>query len=127
VEIELPEGLPLVTGDAERVRQILLNLAGNAVKFTQAGGVRITAAAAVSGGVVVAVSDTGMGISAEALLHIFEAFHQVDSSLTRRHQGSGLGLAIARKLAEQMGGSITVSSEPDIGSTFTLHLPSVRS
>jgi PAS domain S-box-containing protein len=123
VEITLPPSLPRITGDAERVRQILLNLAGNAVKFTQQGHIRITASSAESGGVEVAVSDTGIGIPADALPHIFEAFHQVESGHTRHHQGSGLGLSIAWKLAQQMGGSLRVSSEPGVGSTFTLHLP----
>jgi PAS domain S-box-containing protein len=127
VQIAVPEALPSLTGDAERVRQILLNLAGNAVKFTQTGGIQITASATVTGGVAVAVSDTGMGITAEAMLHIFEAFRQVDSTPSRRHEGSGLGLAIAWKLAQQVGGSISVSSEPTVGSTFTLHLPGVQS
>jgi PAS domain S-box-containing protein len=126
VQIAVPEALPPLTGDAERVRQILLNLAGNAMKFTQRGGIQITATATITGGVEVAVIDTGMGITAEAILHIFDAFHQVDSRLSRRHGGSGLGLAIAWKLAQQMGGSISVSSEPDVGSTFTLHLPGVQ-
>jgi two-component system sensor histidine kinase/response regulator len=123
VQIALPPVFPLVIGDAERLRQILLNLAGNAVKFTSAGHIRITAVATASGGVGVEVSDTGMGIPKNALPHIFEEFRQVDSSLSRRHGGAGLGLAIARSLAEQMGGSISVSSEPGVGSTFRLHLP----
>jgi PAS domain S-box-containing protein len=123
VEITLAPSLPPITGDAERVRQILLNLAGNAVKFTQQGSIRITASSTASGGVEVAVSDTGIGITAEALVHIFEAFHQVESGVTRHHQGSGLGLAIAWRLAQQMGGSLSVRSEPGVGSTFTLHLP----
>ena len=123
VQIELPPVLPLVIGDAERLRQILLNLAGNAVKFTSAGHIRITAAATARGGVGVEVSDTGMGIPTHALPHIFEEFRQGDSSLSRRYGGAGLGLAIARSLAEQMGGSLSVSSEPGVGSTFRLHLP----
>jgi signal transduction histidine kinase len=81
--------------------------------------------ATTKGGVEV-VGDTGMGIPADALLHIFEEFHQVDSGLTRRHGGSGLGLAIAWKLAEQIGGSISASSEPHVGSTFRLHLPAAQ-
>ena len=85
--------LPEVLGDAERLRQILLNLVGNAVKFTREGGVRITATVTSNGGVEVAVSDTGIGISAETMLHIFEAFRQVDSSLTRRHGGVGTGVS----------------------------------
>jgi two-component system, sensor histidine kinase len=105
------------------LRQILLNLVGNAVKFTEAGGIRVAAAPTPTGGLDVVVSDTGVGISADAVPHIFDEFRQGDSYMTRRYGGAGLGLAIARKLAEQMGGSIRVSSEPNVGSTFTLHLP----
>lgn len=123
VQITVPETLPALMGDAERVRQILLNLAGNATKFTQTGGIEIKASAPIRHGVEVAVSDTGIGISPEAMLHIFEAFHQVDTGPGRRQDGSGLGLAIAWKLAQQMGGHISVSSEPEVGSTFRLHLP----
>jgi signal transduction histidine kinase len=123
LHIELSQLLPTVIGDTERVRQILLNLAGNAVKFTNQGCICITAVPSVPGGVEISVSDTGIGITADALPHIFEEFHRGDSSLTRRHGGAGLGLAIARKLAEQMGGSFSVSSKPHVGSTFRLHLP----
>lgn len=121
LDISVPASLPPVVGDAERVRQILLNLVGNAVKFTESGAVRIRAGR-TGAGVEVEVSDTGIGISAEALPHIFEEFRQADSGTTRRYGGAGLGLAIARRLAEQMGGSITVQSEPGAGSTFRLHL-----
>jgi PAS domain S-box-containing protein len=123
LHIDLPPSLPRVIGDAERVRQILLNLVGNAVKFTTEGGVRITATVTSTGGVAVDVSDTGIGITEDMMPLIFEEFRQVDGNLARRHGGAGLGLAIARKLAEQMGGSISVSSEPNVGSTFRLHLP----
>jgi PAS domain S-box-containing protein len=120
--IHLPPALPPVRGDALRVRQILLNLVGNAVKFTEAGAVTITAHRA-AGGVTVVVRDTGIGISAEALPHIFEEFRQVDSRPTRRYGGAGLGLAIAKKLAEQMGGRLSVESTLGAGSTFALWLP----
>ena len=123
--IDLPASLPPALGDPERIRQILLNLAGNAVKFTEEGAVRITACRA-GDGVEVAVRDTGIGISAEALPSIFEEFRQVDGNLTRRYGGAGLGLAIARKLAQQMGGDIRVVSSPGAGSTFTLRLPAAR-
>ena len=104
------------------VQQILLNLAGNAVKFTPAGSVRISAGI-TEDGVAVAVSDTGIGIPPDALPHIFEEFRQVDGGMARRHEGAGLGLAIAKMLAEQMAGRIHVESCPAVGSTFTLHLP----
>jgi PAS domain S-box-containing protein len=119
--ITVPAALPPVLGDPVRLRQILLNLAANAVKFTDAGFVRISAVAR-SGGVEVAIQDTGIGISEEDLPSIFEEFRQVDANLSRRYGGAGLGLAIASGLAEQMGGRITVTSTPGTGSTFTLHL-----
>jgi PAS domain S-box-containing protein len=122
LDIALPPDLPAVLGDPVGIHQILLNLAGNAVKFTPAGAVRITASS-TDAGVAVAVSDTGIGIAAAALPQIFEEFRQVDSGMTRRHDGAGLGLAIAKVLAEQMGGRIAVESQIGVGSTFTLHLP----
>ena len=122
LRIDLPPSLPPVVGDPDRLRQILLNLVDNAVKFTDEGSVCVTAYT-TEDGVAVAVSDTGIGITEETLPLIFEEFRQVDSRMTRRHGGTGLGLAIAQKLAEQMGGSITVASRHQAGSTFTLHLP----
>jgi PAS domain S-box-containing protein len=123
LRIALPAMLPQVLGDEERLRQVLLNLVGNAVKFTQVGHVRVTATGTAAGVVEVVVSDTGEGISAAVLPRIFEEFSQGDSRLSRRFGGVGLGLAIARKLVEQMGGTIEVSSERGVGSTFRLFLP----
>jgi signal transduction histidine kinase len=119
---DLPPLLPPLRGDPLRLHQILLNLAGNAVKFTEQGTVTI---AAVDTGptVDVAVSDTGIGIASDILPHVFEEFRQADSGMTRRHTGAGLGLAIAKRLAEQHGGLISAVSVPNEGSTFTLHLP----
>jgi PAS domain S-box-containing protein len=122
LSIAIPPALPPVSGDPARLRQILLNLAANAVKFTDAGAVQITARVADEE-VQIDVSDTGIGIAAEDLPAIFEEFHQVDGSMSRRQGGAGLGQAIAQRLAEQMDGSITVISQPGSGSTFTLHLP----
>lgn len=118
--------LPKVLGDALRLRQIVLNLVGNAVKFTDAGLVCIEARPS-KGGVDVIVTDTGIGIAAQDLSHIFEEFRQVDSGPTRRYGGAGLGLAISKRLAEQMGGSISVESQPEHGSVFTLHLLAAKS
>jgi signal transduction histidine kinase len=122
VRIDLPASLPCVVGDPERLRQILLNLAGNAVKFTEAGSVTIRAT--VQDAVVaVTVADTGIGIPPEDLPQIFEAFRQADNNLARRHGGAGLGLAIAQRLARLMDGQITVKSNQGAGSTFTLTMP----
>lgn len=122
VEIAVPAALTPAYADPARVRQVLLSLVENAVKFTERGTVSIRAREA-AGLVLVEVSDTGIGIDAADLPTIFDAFHQVDSSLTRRYQGAGLGLALAQQLAMHMGGHISVSSTPGHGSTFRLELP----
>ena len=111
-----------VVGDARRLRQVLLNLVGNAVKFTEKGGVRISvtrlpgAADAVHASF--AIVDTGIGIPPDALGKLFTEFTQVDSSISRRFGGSGLGLAISRKLVDRMGGAISAESTPGQGSIF---------
>ena len=112
--------------DKEKVQQILLNLLSNATKFTPAdGSVSVTAFADADVGqrVHLLVRDTGVGIPADRLVHVFEPFVQVDDSHARRSEGSGLGLAISRDLARGMGGDLTAQSEVGAGSTFTLTLP----
>jgi signal transduction histidine kinase len=110
-------------GDAARVRQILLNLVGNAIKFTAVGSVRVHVSAAAGGGIAITVSDTGIGIAADQRDQLFEAFVQAEQSTTRRFGGSGLGLAIVSRLVGLMQGSVDVSSRPGHGSTFTVHVP----
>jgi len=118
-------------GDQARLKQILINLLGNAIKFTEKGEIVITVskgAAFLSEGkhfqtVAIAVSDTGIGISCEKIKQIFERFTQADSSTTRNYGGTGLGLTIAKNLAELMGGSLDVRSEQGKGSVFTLLIP----
>jgi signal transduction histidine kinase len=122
LEIDVPASLPAALGDPDRLRQIVLNLAENAVKFTDEGSVSIRARE-VSNGLAIEVSDTGIGIAPDALPTIFEEFRQVDSNLTRRYGGAGLGLAIAERLAAQMKGSLTVTSTVGQGSTFVLEIP----
>ena len=116
-----------VIGDPGRLRQVLLNLLGNGVKFTEQGGVHLVASliASEAGTVRLAmsVSDTGIGIPNDALPRLFHEFSQVDGSISRRFGGSGLGLAISRRLVECMGGSMTVESTPDEGSTFGFEHP----
>ncbi|HEY2037533.1 MAG TPA: ATP-binding protein, partial [Steroidobacteraceae bacterium] len=118
--------LPRLMADAVRLRQILVNLGGNAVKFTEQGEVvfRIEPLGEADGmlHVRLAVSDTGMGIAPENQLRIFEQFTQEDTSTTRRFGGTGLGLAIARQLVELMGGQLTLVSAPKVGSTFSFEL-----
>jgi CheY-like chemotaxis protein len=120
--VKVPEDLPLVRCDVDRVRQILTNLIANAIKFTDAGMVRVTATVGASA-VAIHVTDTGVGIPEGQLGHIFEEFVQVDQTLARRQGGAGLGLAIASRLARLMGGEISVSSVAGSGSRFTLTLP----
>ena len=127
---EIDERLPAwVSGDALRLRQILLNLLSNAVKFTESGGISLRASVAtgVDGGdeLCFEIADSGIGISDEQLARLFNPFEQADSSTTRRYGGTGLGLAICANLAKLMGGSIAASSCLDEGSTFTLRLPLV--
>lgn len=112
-----------VVTDPEYVRQILVNLVGNAVKFTQKGHVRVYVERTPGGGARVRVCDTGPGIAPEHLELVFEPFRQVDGSSTRAADGAGLGLAISRRIARRLGGDITVTSTPGRGSEFTLRLP----
>jgi signal transduction histidine kinase len=113
----------IARGDRKKILQVLLNLLSNAMKFTEPGG-EVAVRTVVEGGVVrVDVCDTGSGISAAQLESIFEPFVQVDASLTRRAGGTGLGLAIARQLTRAMGGTVSVRSQPGVGSTFSLTLP----
>ncbi|HEX4965618.1 MAG TPA: ATP-binding protein [Thermoanaerobaculia bacterium] len=121
---EVPAG---IESDAGRLRQILINLLDNAVKFTERGEVTLDAAASTvaadgSQELRVAVRDTGIGIPPAALGRLFHPFAQVDASTSRRHGGTGLGLVISRRLAEMLGGSLEVESEPGRGSTFLLTL-----
>ena len=127
LEIAIPDDLPQVLADEDRIGQVLLNLVGNALQYTPPGGkVRVTAAAQ-SGEVYIAVSDSGMGIPAEHLPHLFTRFYRVDKSRSRAGGGSGIGLTIAKYLVEAQGGSIWAQSEgAGRGSTFTFSLPTAR-
>ncbi len=117
--------LPPFRGDRRALKQILLNLLSNAVKFTPRGGSVTTGLIHDSGGFRLIVADTGIGIPADALPRIFEPFDRGEPSIARRHEGTGLGLAISRRLAELLGGSLTILSEVGRGTTVTLHLPPV--
>ncbi|MEK1891809.1 MAG: ATP-binding protein [Rhizobium sp.] len=116
------ENLPLGRGDERRLTQVLLNLAGNAVKFTETGAVDILAHV-VDGHFEIAVRDTGPGIAPEDQMLIFDEFQQVDSSSTRQKGGTGLGLAISKRIVEMHGGTISVESVPGSGSTFRMRIP----
>jgi signal transduction histidine kinase len=122
LETQVTRDLPHGLGDKKRLTQVLLNLVGNAIKFTDAGEVRITAAAA-NGHFALSVNDTGPGIPAQEQERIFEQFHQIDNSITKAKGGTGLGLAIARQIIEMHGGRIWVESALGQGSTFRWRLP----
>ncbi|MEN3379764.1 MAG: hypothetical protein V7604_5119, partial [Hyphomicrobiales bacterium] len=115
-----------LVGDPTRVRQVLFNLLGNALKFTERGRVMLHAGTSPQGGglteVAISVSDTGIGLSEEQRARLFQPFAQADSSTTRRFGGTGLGLSIVRRLAQLMKGDITVESQENSGSTFTVRL-----
>jgi signal transduction histidine kinase len=123
---EKSEDLGIIETDETRLRQILINLLGNAGKFTEKGTVAlrvIRAATATGDQIVMSVEDTGIGIPPEALSGLFTDFHQADSSTSKSYGGSGLGLAVSKKLARLLDGDIQVKSEPGRGSTFTVRLP----
>ena len=125
-----------MVSDRRRVEQILLNLLNNAIKFTEHGGVKLTAdlveASQAEAGdppaasVRLRVEDSGIGIRPDNLGKLFQPFHQIDSGLTRQHEGTGLGLAICRRLGALLGGGIVATSEWTKGSTFTVTLPLQR-
>jgi signal transduction histidine kinase len=122
LKVTVPSDLPPIMGDERRITQVLMNLVGNAIKFTEAGEIRIEAAA-TNGSLEVSVQDTGPGIRAADQDKIFEEFRQAEGSITQRKGGTGLGLAIAKKIVELHGGRIWVESEAGKGSTFTFSLP----
>jgi GAF domain-containing protein len=123
--VEAQENLGTLTADPMRLRQILLNLLSNACKFTKAGEVKLAARNVSNGSSFVefAVSDTGIGMTAEQQAKLFAEFSQAEAATAQRFGGTGLGLAITRKLARMMGGDVTVASEPGKGSVFTVRLP----
>jgi signal transduction histidine kinase len=122
LKTEVAKSLPIGLGDEQRLTQVLLNLVGNAIKFTDAGEMRVTAKA-VNGNFAVSVADTGPGIPEQERTRIFEQFHQIDSSNTKAKGGTGLGLAIAKQIVEMHGGRIWVESTLGRGSTFLMELP----
>ena len=120
VDVALPA---FVVGDAMRLRQVLLNLAGNAIKFTEHGGVSVIVECAGAGEMRIMVRDTGIGLKQDDLARIFLEFEQADGSSTRKFGGTGLGLAIAKRIVERMDGHIDVASTPGDGAAFTVTLP----
>jgi signal transduction histidine kinase/ActR/RegA family two-component response regulator len=129
LQLETQSGLEQlqVQGDPTRIRQILVNLIGNALKFTESGSIRVHSTWQALDNQVLwfscSVHDSGIGISPERLEHMFDAFQQADTSISRRYGGTGLGLPIARTLAERMGGTLRATSQEGQGSVFTLEVP----
>jgi two-component system phosphate regulon sensor histidine kinase PhoR len=121
LRVDAPETLPPVLGDAERLERAVVNLVHNALKFTPAGGTIEVTVRGERGSARVDVKDSGVGIETRDLPRIFERFYKSDGS--RRTDGSGLGLALVKHTIEAHGGSVSVTSEPSRGSTFTLTLP----
>jgi two-component system sensor histidine kinase VicK len=118
---DLPAGIWAI-GDQDRLAQVLTNLVRNAINYTPEGGVVSIRLTGSADHVQIAVADTGLGMSADDLEHIFERFYRADSSRTRNTGGFGLGLSIARELVDAMGGSLSASSQPGLGSTFWISL-----
>jgi PAS domain S-box-containing protein len=128
LRVEVPQNLPSILVDERRLRQVLINLLNNAVKFTPAGGtvtLRATSLATESEGswVRLTVSDTGIGIAPEHLERLFKPFVQIDSTLNRQYGGTGLGLALVQRIIDLHGGQVQVSSEVGVGSHFSINLP----
>ncbi len=128
LSLDMSDEFPVVMADSHRIRQIVINMVSNALKFTEQGGVVIRCMQLENYNMLrVSVHDSGIGISPAALGYIFEAFRQADGSTTRRFGGTGLGLTIARKLIELQGGEVAVESTVGQGSTFSFTLPIVSS
>ena len=124
---EVPAPLPPLWGDERKLRQMVLNLVSNAVKFTPAGGgVTVSAALTEEGGLAVAVSDTGIGMSPDEQVRAMEPFSQIDNAMNRRQKGTGLGLPLTRRLVELHGGRLRMDSVPGCGTTITLYFPPER-
>jgi two-component system phosphate regulon sensor histidine kinase PhoR len=121
--LEAPDGMPPVSCDEDKLRQVLVNLVENAVKYSPDGGHVTVAVSAHNGYGRIAVRDEGLGIPHDEQRRVFEKFFRLDPSLTRGVGGSGLGLYISRELVERMRGRLTLESEPGRGSTFTVELP----
>lgn len=126
LQVECPPDIGVVHADLTKVRQMLFNLLSNAAKFTEQGQIKLKVArepTATGDSLIFTIHDTGIGMNPEQMGRLFEPFTQADSSTTRKYGGTGLGLAISRRFCEMMGGEITVTSEPGMGSVFSVWLP----
>jgi signal transduction histidine kinase len=118
--------LRMIRGDDRRIRQILINLLSNAVKFTPEGGKVRVSSFLKNDGLAIEVSDTGIGIAAEDMAKVLTSFGQVESKISRKYEGSGLGLPLAKHLVELHGGTLTIRSQVNVGTTVTVMLPPDR-
>ena len=123
LERKCPEGIPLLSGDSQKIHQMLVNLLQNAINYTPQGGRITLEGRRTEGGVQFEVTDTGIGIPAEDLPRIFERFYRVDKGRSRELGGTGLGLSIVKHIAEAHGGRVSVESQLGKGSRFTVSLP----
>jgi signal transduction histidine kinase len=125
--LDVADGLPTILLDLRRIKQVLINLLSNAIKFTEPGGtITISAAIDESGGMTIAVRDTGIGMRQDEIPKALEPFGQIDSSLARRYEGTGLGLSLAKQLTETHGGQLQIESQIDVGTTVNVSLPAER-
>ena len=118
--------LPMIRADERRIRQVLINILSNAVKFTPEGGQVRVQSSLRSDGLIIVVSDTGIGISPGEIPKAMEPFGQIDSKISRKYEGTGLGLPLAKRLVELHGGTLTVESALGVGTTVTIVLPRAR-
>lgn len=123
LKVEMAEGMPDIYADPGKIRQLLLNLVGNAIKFTPAGGTITIGAGIKDNNIVLSVSDTGIGIKPEDRERVFQEFQQAKGSASRQYGGTGLGLTLSKKIAEMHGGRVDLESEVGKGSTFTAYIP----
>jgi signal transduction histidine kinase len=123
LEVSLPADLPLAHGDAGRLRQCLMNLAGNSLKFTKRGKVALAVSMRDAGTLLFTVSDTGIGIPEDKIGNLFTEFKQTDATIASEYGGTGLGLSITKKFVEMHGGRIWVESEVGKGTTFLFEIP----
>jgi signal transduction histidine kinase len=127
LDLSIAESVPpVIVTDARKIEQVVVNLLSNAIKFTEIGGVRVVVHGEAEDAWSLEVADTGIGIPVEAQPFVFDPFRQVDGTLRRKYQGTGLGLSITKRLVEELGGTIRISSAPGVGSTFTAVFPLSR-
>jgi signal transduction histidine kinase len=123
---DIAPGLPALKADKRRIKQILVNLMSNAVKFTPAGGQVKISAQLTEAGLALGVTDSGIGIAPQDIAKVLEAFGQIDSALSRKHEGTGLGLPLSKQLVELHGGTLVLESKVNVGTTVTVTLPPAR-